>query len=358
MTRQRSLLGLWLIILLLASACEPARLSSGSLPVSSAALSTSPAPLPAATRLPVRANSTASSLSPDPTPVPTLLTPRPAVASRPVEIKKFSNVAYAQLPGIDPNLLSLDIYSASQTGSLQPVMIYVHGGGWLAGDKRDVDHKPEFFVKAGFVFVSVNYRLSPKAKFPAHASDVALSVAWVYQNIAGYGGDPKKLNLMGHSAGAHLAVLVSTDEQYLKAYGLDLSNIRSVVSLDTAGYDLAVFARRCKGNTLPDPYGTAFGQVPDEWQAASPVTYVKAGKHIPPMVVVYSGDVGIGSSVTRELMAEEFSQTLNEAGVMYILEGAPDKNHGQINVDFGRPGDTLSERVLASLKKLVPTEFN
>lgn len=355
MTRHRSLLGFWLIILLLASACEPARLSPEPLPVSGAALSNVPTPQPA------RANSAALIPSASTTPIPPVqagLTPRPSGANRPVEIKEFSNVAYAQISGVDPHMLSLDIYTASKIGSHQPVMIYIHGGGWSAGDKKDVDHKPEFFVKAGFVFVSVNYRLSPQAEFPAHANDVAASVAWVYQHIAQYGGDPEKLSLMGHSAGAHLAVLISTDEQYLKAQGLGLNNIRAVISLDTAGYDLAVFADRCKGKKLPDPYGTAFGQVPADLQAASPVTYVKSGKRIPPMVVVYSGDVGIGSSVTRALMAEEFSQTLSKAGVTYRLEGAPEKNHGQINVDFGRPGDTLSERVLASLKKLAPTEFN
>lgn len=348
MTRRCSLSGFWLIVVLLVTACGPVRVASDILPASSLTLSTAPAPLPA------KLNASAVA----PAQLPAKLTPQPTITGIPVAINQFFNVSYAKISGVDPDLLSLDIYSPSKITTHLPVMIYVHGGGWSNGDKKEVNFKPEFFIKARFVFVSVNYRLNPKSKFPAQANDVAAAVAWVYKNIAKYGGDPEKISLMGHSAGGHLAVLISSNEKYLQAQGLGLKNIRAVIALDTAGYDLSVFAKRSKGSKLPDPYGATFGQNPADWKSASPVTYIEAGKDIPPMVVVYSGDAGIGSVVSRKLMSEEFSQTLARAGVKHELTGALEKNHNEINTDFGRPGDSLSEQVLISLKKIAPAEFN
>lgn len=344
MPRRISLLGFWLVLVLLASGCEPARVFSVLQSDARIAHATAPAPQPA------RSNGA-------PVSVPATPTPQPTAVPAPVPLREYANIAYAQAPDTDPNLLSLDIYTPAKTGSGHPVMIYVHGGGWSSGDKKEVNHKPQFFVDSGFIFVSVNYRLTPKVKFPTHAYDLAEAVAWVYKNIAQYGGDPHKISLMGHSAGAHLAVLISTDDRYLQAQGLSFKNIRSVISLDTAGYDLTVFAGRCKGSKLPEPYGATFGQVPADLRSASPSTYITGGKNIPAMMIVYSGDVGIGSSVSRELMAQEFSLNLTEAGVPHDLRGALEKNHSDISTDFGKAGDRLSEQVLDSLKKIAPDAF-
>lgn len=246
----------------------------------------------------------------------------------------------------------LDVYYSEPLGAHHPVMIYVHGGGWVSGDKSHLDAKPQFFVDAGYVFVSVNYRLSPQAKFPAQVEDVAAAVAWTVKNIDRYGGDPGRIFISGHSAGGHLAVLVSSDESYLKGQGLDLTTIKGVVSIDTAGYDFSIFASRCKNYVLPEPYSIPFGQDPAFWKMASPITYIGAGKHIPPMAIVYSGDVGIGSEVTRELMASEFAGQLKAASIPNTLIGALEKNHGQISVDFGQPGDKVGQQALEFLKKL------
>jgi acetyl esterase/lipase len=264
-------------------------------------------------------------------------------------IRQNLDVAYAGTAGIDPHLQSLDVYHAASGPVQRPVMIFVHGGGWIGGDKADVASKPEFFVRAGYVFVSINYRLGPQAKFPANVQDVATAIVWTIRNIAHYGGDPNRIYLIGHSAGGHLVTLVATDERYLKEQGSGLSAIRGVVSLDTAGYDLSIFASRCKNHALPEPYSTAFGQDPATWKNASPVTYIQAGKSIPRMAIIYSGDVGIGSDVRRELMAREFVAKLTAVNVPSELIGAPEKNHNDINTDFGHPDDPLGQKVLTFL---------
>ena len=98
---------------------------------------------------------------------------------------------------------SVDLYLPDASGP-RPAVVYVHGGEWTKGDKAEVSFKPKFFTENGVVFVSTNYRLFPAAKHPAHASDVAAAVRWTVDHIAEYGGDPKKVVLMGHSAGCHL----------------------------------------------------------------------------------------------------------------------------------------------------------
>jgi acetyl esterase/lipase len=279
-------------------------------------------------------------------PVPVNLQP-----ARPFEIHKTADIPYAEIPGSDKKLLTLDVYSTGATQGSQRVMIYVHGGGWSAGDKSVVDAKPEFFLRAGFVFVSVNYRLCPKAVWPSHVEDIAKAVSWVVKNISAYGGDPHQVYLIGHSAGGHLVTLLGTDERFLKAQGLSLSTIKAVVSIDTAAFDLSRFASQCS-NKLPAPYGDAFGQDPAIWKEASPVTYIVPGKGIPPIAVIYSGDVGIGSSVPRQQIATEFTQKLAAAAIPFVLIGAPEKNHNQVNEDFGAPGDPMAQQVLAFIQKI------
>ncbi|MDD4615491.1 MAG: alpha/beta hydrolase, partial [Caldisericia bacterium] len=108
----------------------------------------------------------------------------------------------------DPSLTSLDIFTPDRSASL-PVLIWVHGGGWRKGDKGNAllrgeeTSLPKHICLEGYVVVSVNYRLSPEAVFPTHARDVAAAASWVYTHIQEYGGDPSRLNIAGHSAGAH-----------------------------------------------------------------------------------------------------------------------------------------------------------
>ena len=97
----------------------------------------------------------------------------------------------------------LDIYTPEgPAGKNLPVILWIHGGGWQAGDKSDVALKPKALTERGFVFVSTNYRLLPEVKMDELIGDVARSVGWVHRNIARYGGDPTRIFVGGHSAGA------------------------------------------------------------------------------------------------------------------------------------------------------------
>src|SRR5438046_5924020 len=123
----------------------------------------------------------------------------------------------------------VDIYVPEGAKNL-PVVFWIHGGGWQTGDRSDVQAKPQAFVDKGFVFVSTGYRLLPNVDMGTIFRDIAKSVRWVHDHIAEHGGDPKRILVMGHSAGAQLAALICIDDRYLKAEGLSLALIKGCVA--------------------------------------------------------------------------------------------------------------------------------
>src|SRR5260221_645447 len=127
----------------------------------------------------------------------------------------------------------LDVYSPRDAKNL-PVVFWIHGGGWQAGDKASVQIKPQVFIDKGFVFVSTNYRLLPSVDMATIVRDIARSIRWVHDHIVEHGGDPQRLFIMGHSAGAQLAALVSIDDRHLKAEGLSLAILKGCVPVDCA----------------------------------------------------------------------------------------------------------------------------
>ena len=260
------------------------------------------------------------------------------------EWREVRDIQYVHRPGTPSYLTSLDLY-VPQTGAGFPVVVWVHGGGWHVGDKRNVGVKPQAFTDAGYLLVSVNYRLSPAVTHPAHVQDVAAAIAWIHQNIAEYGGDPSKLFLIGHSAGAHLVALVATDESYLSAHGLPLSAIAGVVCLDGAGYDIP--AHMARGGLLSLLYLQAFGREPEVWRQGSPVTHVAPGKGIPPFLIVYAGV----RAMSREISLN-FATALGDAGVRVELYHAADKDHEGVNRDLGLPGDEMTAKVFAFLARV------
>jgi acetyl esterase/lipase len=216
------------------------------------------------------------------------------------------------------------------------VVVWVHGGGWQRGDKRNqMDDKVRLWSAAGYTVVSVNYRLTdPTAttpvRFPTHAQDVAAAIAWVHDHIADYGGDPDRIAVVGHSAGAQLAATVATDPTYLGAHALGLDALRCAGALDTEGYDVAAMART--GNAV---YRAAFGDDPATWTAASPIEHVAAGAGIPRFLVVERGNP------RRRRAAEAFVDRLRAAEVPVTVVDAGSLTHADVNAAVGRSGDQV-----------------
>src|SRR5215203_198180 len=160
-----------------------------------------------------------------------LLLVMPTFAAEP---KIERDIAYAEPKN---ERQTLDVYAPPEAKG-RPVLFWIHGGGWQRGDKSEVDLKPQAFVDQGYVFVATNYRFVPNVTIREMAGDIACSIRWVHEHIRDYGGDPETIFVAGHSAGAQLAALVSTDEHYLKAEGLPLSIIKGCVPVDVSVYDI------------------------------------------------------------------------------------------------------------------------
>jgi acetyl esterase/lipase len=285
-------------------------------------------------------------LAPEPkgtsTPAPITPTPRPPLESA----APVLDIRYSDEETTRAGSLNLDVYPATGTGL--PVVIFVHGGGWFRGDKSSVDAKPAAFNTRGYVFVSVNYRLLPEAGVLQQMEDVARAVRWVKRHIGPYGGDPSRIVLMGHSAGAHLAALLATDESYLRAEGLSLADIQGVIALDTQTYDLVRLLKNIPEEAGGEVYWEAFGRDPQFWEQMSPLWHVEAGKAIPPFFVVYTGE-----KESRAIISTLFVDTLQEAGFSAVLVPATEKTHGSLNREFGLPNDRVSNLAFAWLEELL-----
>ncbi len=225
-----------------------------------------------------------------------------------------------------------------------PVLVYVHGGGWRRGDKRMVHDLPDYAQRHGLLLVSVNYRMVPEVDAGGCAQDVAAAVAWVAANIGRYGGDPARIFVSGHSAGAHLAALIAIDPQYLGAHGLTPSALAGIVTIDGAGYDAVAQMAWLKDRRvlLSGMYENAFGP---RAAALSPTLLVKAGQAWPPFLIFH-----IASRPDAQRQSQGLADALTAAGGQAQVVAAPGDSHRSINVEFGSPGDPEGERAAAFIR--------
>ena len=251
-------------------------------------------------------------------------------------------------------LQTLDVYSPSKAKGL-PVVFWIHGGGWQGGDKSEVYDKPKVFNGKGFILVSTNYRLLPNVDMATLTCDVAKSIRWVHDHIAEHGGDPKRLLIMGHSAGAQLAALLCTDERYLKEEGLSFAIIKGCVPVDGDTYDIpamievAEMRQRLHGLPLPKfGHRIKFGNDPEKHKAFSAVTHVAKDKGLPPFLILY---VAGHPDVTAQAL--RLGNVLKAADVPVTLFGAKETTHTKINADLGRPDDPATTALFAFVGKVL-----
>jgi acetyl esterase/lipase len=247
----------------------------------------------------------------------------------------------------DP-LQTLDVYAPPDAKNL-PVVVWIHGGGWQAGDKTEVKQKPQAFAEKRFVFVSVNYRLLPKVAMGDIVRDVAKSVRWVHDHVSEHGGDPKRLFVMGHSAGAQLAALICTDDRYLKTEGLSLAIIKGCVPVDGDTYDVPAIIEtaetRCRVHGLPQAkfgHREKFGNDPEKHRDFSAVTHVAKDKGIPPFLILH-----VAEHPDTTAQARRLGSVLNEAGIKVKIFGAKDTTHPKINDDLGLADDPATQELFA-----------
>lgn len=251
------------------------------------------------------------------------------------------DLRYANSPGTSANLQSLDLFTPVRpTGcSPAPLVVYVHGGGFVNGDKANkITQKVDLFTGEGWAFASLNYRLvgDPGAGptngvYPAAEQDIASAVAFLHGRADQYGLDAHTTMLLGHSAGAFLVALTSTDGSFLEGAGLELGAVSCTAPLDTT-YDIA--AQIARGGTEEAMFRNAFGDDPAVWSQASPPNNVTPGKDIPAFHIVTRG------APHRVNQSEAFGTTLRNGGVAADVEVVTGLSHEEVNAAVGQAGET------------------
>ncbi len=235
------------------------------------------------------------------------------------------------------NETALDVYSFEGAQNA-PVMVYIHGGAWVAGDKSRVHRKDDFFNNRGYIFISVNYTLVPDATVEGQLEDIDAAIGYIVANVARVGGDPNNISLMGHSAGAHLVSMTAVrplkNMQALIANG----GLRAVISNDTRSYNIPRIAADAGGH-LPRAYALPFSNDPARWAALSPLSYIgETEKNLPPFLIAHSGQ---GSAAARASYAAEFAGALRAAGISATVYDGSQYSHEEINKGIGKePGIT------------------
>ncbi len=239
-------------------------------------------------------------------------------------------------------LRSLDIYAPEDCESC-PVVAFVHGGAWKTGDKSNHRAKGIFFAEKGFVFVSINYRTFPHARFPQFIEDVADALRWIHEKIGEYGGDGNRIVLMGHSAGAHIAAMVAYEKAFIFSRGISPEVLKGVILLDGA-YDLielrdsfpALFCRVIR---------PAFGNDEEQLREASPLYHIRSGYN-PPTLIIHT------QTPASEPQARKLSKKLTDSGIRAKVYCACNMTHSMINRNLGRPGNPLNKVISSFLEKL------
>ena len=207
--------------------------------------------------------------------------------------KVGDGIAYADGPRH-----KLDVYAPEQRGAAAPVVFFIYGGGWNRGERADYQFVGRALAARGFIVVIADYRLVPEVAYPAFLEDSANALRWVQNNIADYGGDPSRLFLAGHSAGAYNAVMLALDPSFLREYGVTMP-ILGVAAL-SGPYDFYPFEY--------DEVRNAFGSASNP-EGTQPINLVTASA--PPMYLAS----GTSDPIVRVQNTEHFAQTLRDQGV-------------------------------------------
>lgn len=202
-----------------------------------------------------------------------------------------------------------------------PVVIFFYGGGWNTGSRGDYGFAGAAFAGQGFIAIVPDYRLVPTVRFPAFVEDGALAVKWARNNAGRFGGDPQRITLAGHSAGAYIAAMLALDRRFLDRAGVDPKIVRAAALL-SGPYDFYPFTE-ARGR---DAFG-AWAQ-PLETQ---PIRFASADA--PPMFLGH----GSNDRIVLPRNSRALAKRLNELGAPVKLRIYPNASHVDLAASLSRP---------------------
>ena len=228
---------------------------------------------------------------------------------------RASNVIFDDATG-----LKLDVYTPTNAKNA-PVVIFYYGGRWTEGDVASYEFVGAALAKQGFVAVVPDYRHYPAVKFPAFVQDAAKAVRWTHDHAQAYGGDVGRIFVMGHSAGAHLAALLATNESYLAGVGGSRSWLAGMIGL-AGPYDFLPFTDA----DIQDMFGP-----PENYAASQPINFVD-GRNPPLLLLHGENDDSVWPKNSRNLAAK-----VKAAGGPVELVLYPKMSHSWIVATLSQP---------------------
>ncbi len=232
----------------------------------------------------------------------------------------------------------LNVFAPRKQGNLKEVFIFVYGGTWNSGHKSMYSFLGNRMARKNVVTVILDYPKSPGANYDEMATDVAKSVKWVKENIEQYGGDPDKIYISGHSAGGHLAALITVRNDYFDKLGVK-NPIKGAILIDAAGLDMYTYLEESKF-TGDNTYLQTFTNNPVSWKEASPLYYVHKG--MAPMLIYVGGKTYPSIAIGNEKLVSAM-RGLNEEPIYYTLEG---KKHKPMITQFLNSGNQRYKEIL------------
>lgn len=232
--------------------------------------------------------------------------------------KLASGIAFGGLPR-----QKLDVWGQKVRAGepLKPVVVFLYGGGWVAGSRGDYGFAGSAFAGQGFVTIVPDYRLVPDVRFPAFVEDGALAVRWARDHAAQYGGDPSRITLAGHSAGAYNALMLTLDRHFLADAGVDPKIVRgaAILSGPTDFYPFTDIRSRDALGGWPDP------------KATQPITFARADA--PPILLIH----GTADTVVRPRNSIVLADRLRALGAPVELKLYEGKSHVDVVKALSRP---------------------
>lgn len=252
------------------------------------------------------------------------------------DIRMMTDIPYNLSPDAHPRQV-LDLYLPANDHF--SVVLYVHGGAWVGGDKELYANIGNTLAQAGYGVAIINYRLSPEYTHPTHTQDGAMAVKWLYDHIGDYGGNPYRLFLTGHSAGGHMVSLLTLDHQYLDAVDVDRSIIKGVIAYSGL-YWIDDWIMGWAKNAFSDDKA--------ERRAASPIHLVESAVqvgNIPPFLMIAS------KNDYPQLLVEQvdMGKTFDEYRVGYTAYVIDDRDHFGLVTRIGTPDDRTTGIIIAWL---------
>ena len=215
----------------------------------------------------------------------------------------------------------LDVYRPVPAAESKTVVVFLYGGGWKKGERSHYRFVGEAFAARGYTVVIPDYRIYPKARFPDFVEDAAAAVGWVRRNIAAHGANPNRIVLVGHSAGAHIAALVTLDRRYLEAAGVPEGTIVGWAGL----------AGPYTFNPTTYPSTKAIFETAARVQDTRPVDFVHA--EAPPALLLHGTD----DDTVRPENSEGLARSLEAAGVSVRYVPLTDVGHIGILLALAKP---------------------